>query len=97
VTEADILALVLGAVQHVNQARKPEARVQLAPDAPLFGSGALDSLGLVMLLIDIEEALEDRGYGVNLSDANAMSRTRSPFRNVPSLVAYIQERIGAVA
>jgi acyl carrier protein len=96
VTESETLAVVLGALRNVNQARQPAAQLKVSPDASLFGSGALDSLGLVSLLIDIEEALEERGFAVNLSDAHAMSGTRSPFRNVPALVAHIRERLGGV-
>ncbi len=93
-TELDIRDLVLLAMNNVNMARKPEARMQIAVDAPVFGGASpLDSLGLVSLLIDIEEALEDRGHTVTLSDARAMSETRSPFRSVPALVAYIRERV----
>ncbi len=91
-TATEIEALVLQAMEHVNLARKPEARLAISPQAPIFGAGsALDSLGLVSLLLDIEEALQDRGVDVTLSDARAMSQARSPFRSVPALVAYIQE------
>lgn len=93
-TEADISALVQRAMDNVNQARKPEARLRVAADAPIFGGGSpLDSLGLVSLLIDIEEALADQGVTVTLSDARAMSETRSPFRDVPALVAHIRDRL----
>jgi acyl carrier protein len=92
VTSTEIEQTVLRAMEQVNLARKPESRLVIAPDAPLFGGGSpLDSLGLVSLLIDIEEALQDRGHAMTLSDARAMSQTRSPFRDVPALVAYIQE------
>ena len=97
-TEAEISALVLRAIENVNRARTPETRLVIAPDAPVFGAGSpLDSLGLVSLLIDIEEALSDRGHEVTLSDARAMSDTRSPFRDVPALVAHIRERIQPVS
>lgn len=87
---ADILAVVLSALQATNQARDAGHQLQVAPDAPLFGAGSpLDSLGLVGLLVDIEDALRDRGVDVELSDARAMSQTRSPFRDVPALVGYI--------
>jgi len=94
VTETEIQHLVLRAMENVNRARKPEAQLEVAPTALLFGPGsALDSLGLVSLLIDIEEALSDHGHAITLSDARAMSQTRSPFRSVPALVAYIQETL----
>lgn len=90
-TTDEISDLVLRAIERVNMARKPEARLAVSPDAPLFGDGSpLDSLGLVSLLIDVEEALQDRGMQVTLSDARAMSQSNSPFRSVPALVAYIQ-------
>jgi hypothetical protein len=38
--------------------------------------------GLVSLLIDIDDALRDRGIEVLLSDARAMSQQRSLFRSV---------------
>ena len=97
-TATEIQELVLGAVQNVNLARRPELQLEVSPDAPIFGSDSpLDSLGLVSLLIDIEEALQCRGYDVTLSDARAMSRTRSPFRSVPALVAYIRESVGSTS
>jgi acyl carrier protein len=92
VTTTDVQDLVLRAMQNANVARMPDAQLTISPDAPLFGPGsALDSLGLVSLLIDIEDALRDRGIDVMLSDARAMSQKRSPFRSVASLVAFIQE------
>ena len=82
-TDPEIEALVLRAIQNINLARKPEAQLAVSATAALFGpESALDSLGLVSLLMDVEEAL---------SDERAMSRSASPFRNVPTLVAYIRE------
>ena len=95
-TTTEIEALVLGAMSNTNQAQIPAKQLRVAADAPLFGADSpLDSLGLVSLLIDIEEALAERGFEVNLSDARAMSESRSPFRNVPALVGYIRERLDA--
>jgi hypothetical protein len=56
----------------------------------LFGSGSpLDSLGLVALVIDIEEAFADRGIALSLTDERAMSQHRNPFRTVCVLTAHI--------
>ena len=93
-TSAEVSALIVGAIERVNLARKPEAWISVAPGAPLFGDGSpLDSLGLVSLLIDVEEALQDRGFAVTLSDARAMSQTNSPFRSVPALTDYVQAQL----
>lgn len=93
---SEIQELVLRAIRNINMARKPEAQLEASPTAQLFGGGSpLDSLGLVSLLIDIEEALQDQGQNVTLSDARAMSQARSPFRSVDALVGYIQENLRA--
>jgi hypothetical protein len=96
VTEEEIQQVVVRAIENVNLARKPEARIAVAPGSTLFGQGSpLDSLGLVALLIDIEEGMHDRGFAVTLSDARAMSQTASPFRSVPALVSYIQAKMSS--
>ena len=93
-TNSEIQALVLDAVRNLNRARTPETQLDVSPEAALFGPDSpLDSLGLVSLLIDVEEALGDRGFEVTLSDARAMSRSASPFRTVPAFVAYISDML----
>lgn len=95
-TDTEVSDLVLDAVRRLNEARTPEMGLQTTVDAPLFGADSpLDSLGLVSVLIDIEEALQDHGFTVSLSDERAMSQSRSPFRSVPTLVAYIRQRLDA--
>ncbi len=90
-TPADIQDVVLSALRNANLARKADAQLDVSPQAPVFGPGSpLDSLGLVSLLIDIEEAMQDRGVEITLGDARAMSQTKSPFRSVPALVQYIE-------
>ena len=89
---SQIQTIVLDALHMANQAREDDKQLTVSPDAPLFGdSGQLDSLGLVALIIDIEEALAEAGYNVILTAERAMSRTQSPFKDVPSLVAYIED------
>ena len=64
---------------------------QADEDTRLFGGdGLLDSMGVVILLSDLEEQLDDK-YDVMISLANdsTMSKTRSPFRSVKSLAKYI--------
>jgi acyl carrier protein len=89
---SEIEALVLATIRVANQSRAMDKRVEESPTAVIFGPGsALDSIGLVTLLIDIEDALRDRGVDVLLIDERAISQKRSPFRDVPSLTAHIQE------
>jgi acyl carrier protein len=94
VERSRILATVLEAVEQTNRSRVPEQQLEVSPDAALFGAPSpLDSLGLVALLIDIEEAFERDGHAIVLSDERALSQSRSPFRNIPSLVDYIERLI----
>jgi acyl carrier protein len=97
-TQEDIQQIVLDAMTGANQARGPHLQLRVEPEAPLFGAGSpLDSLGLVGLLVDIEDALRDRGLDIELSDARAMSQSRSPFRTVAALVEYISASLARQA
>ena len=66
-------------------------RIRKGEDTVLIGSGAkLDSLNLVSLIVDIEKGLSDKlGIEVSLTDENAMSQQKSPFRTVKTLADYI--------
>ena len=82
--------IVLDALRNANLARDPSVQLVVAPGAPIFGPDSpLDSLGLVALLLDVEDALPDAGCPAVLSDERAVSQKRSPFRNVATLVDYI--------
>ena len=63
------------------------------PDTPLIGpAAALDSLGLVTLVVTLETRVADElGRSVTLANDDAMSRTRSPFRTLGTLAAYLDE------
>ena len=59
----------------------------------IFGPGGiLDSLALVSFLADLEYRLgKEFGREVVLANEQAMSRSRSPFRDAPALTDYIVE------
>lgn len=63
----------------------------------VFGNGGLlDSLGLVNFLTDVEYKISDElGRDVVLASEKAMSRSRSPFRDVDSLAEYVAELLQA--
>jgi len=63
------------------------------PGEVIFGTGGvLDSLDLVNFLADLEYRLgQEFGRELVLASDKAMSRTRSPFRDVDSLAGYIME------
>jgi acyl carrier protein len=89
-TNEEIREVVLEAMRNANLARDAASQLVVTPDAALFGPDSpLDSLGLVALLLDIEEGFQQSGWSVLLSDERAMSQRRSPFRTVESLISYI--------
>jgi acyl carrier protein len=57
----------------------------------LIGREALfDSMGLVNLIVDIEQRLEEQyQVAVILADERAMSQKNSPFRSIQTLTDYI--------
>jgi len=56
------------------------------------GRGLLDSLGLVSFITDLEERISDEfDKDIILANEKAMSQRTSPFRDVESLINYIQK------
>lgn len=70
----------------------------LTEDTILFGKdGVLDSMGLVTLIVAVEQALEDRyDKSAGLADEKAMSQARSPYRSVATLAEFAQQEIEGV-
>lgn len=60
-------------------------------DTKIFGrQGLLDSMGMVSLITDLEEKIEDEfNISLILADERAMSEKKSPFRSVSLLAQYI--------
>jgi acyl carrier protein len=91
----DIYAAVydaLGQINRENPDRKPLAK---APQTPLYGSASeLDSLGLINLVVAVEQNVEKRfGKVVTLADDRALSQEPSPFSTVETLARYIETLI----
>lgn len=89
----DILNLVLGAVKSHCEENNIVVDISKGEDLRLFGGESLlDSLGLVSLIVLIEEEIEDKyNLSIVLADEKAMSRRTSPFARVSYLVDYIFE------
>ena len=66
-------------------------------DTRLFGGDApLDSLNLVLLIVNIEEAIDSElDCSINIADERAMSRRVSPFASVGLLTDYIVDLIAS--
>jgi acyl carrier protein len=90
--------IVIQALELSNQSRSDDTQIPLLDTTILFGqNGHLDSMALVALLMDIEDAFQEQGLDISLSDEKAMSLSRSPFKNIPSMTQYIHDVITAQA
>jgi acyl carrier protein len=59
-------------------------------DTRLFGRN-LDSFGVILMVTEVEEKLSNvLGFNISLADDRAMSQKTSPFRNVKTLLDYVE-------
>lgn len=62
----------------------------------LYGPGAFDSMQLVDFIMFVEDAFyTDFGKRILLADADAFSQKRSPYLNLGSFAAFIQQKADA--
>jgi acyl carrier protein len=86
---------VNSAVDDLNQILGPDEQLGKSPDVALIGKDAgLDSLGLVNLIVLVEEKIQQGfGVGITLVDERAMSQSKSPFRTLGSLSEFVEEQL----
>jgi len=91
IENGSVEALVLQSVGEVREQLGTSQSTEPSGQTVLFGlGGELDSLGLVNLVILLEEKISDElGAQIALTDERAMSQERSPFRTVTTLAGYI--------
>ena len=91
----DISSIIIETIRDLIPKQGLELPDGLSNDTYLFGEGGiLDSMGLVSLVIAVEEAIFDNlGKQVTLADEKAMSQTNSPYRTVASLAEYARSQI----
>ena len=67
----------------------------ITDDTPIFGGESkIDSLGLVTLLVSIEQKIEDEmNVNITIADEKAMSLKNSPFKTVRSLTDFINNKL----
>jgi len=87
-----IIDLIFKAVEELNQQLPKKQQLTKSAHSILFGrNGNLDSLGLVNLIVAIEQNIEDEfGVSITIADERAMSQKHSPFRTIGSLTDYIE-------
>ena len=84
-----IRAIVLEAIDDLNATLPADEQVEKEPDSPLMGSGKLDSLGVVDLMMILEQKLADR-LDARVSLALTSGEGSSTlFASVGSLVSHV--------
>jgi len=93
VQRSDIIGAILDILRHWDFPDTGRIPVEFTEDTVLFGrEGLLDSIGLVALVLDVEEAIGAvTGRPLSLVNDRALSRNRSPFRSVGSLADFAAE------
>lgn len=94
-SRSDVVNMVLSSLEEVLTMADGHSPGAIGEETYLIGRDAvLDSMGLVTLIVDVEQRLEeDYGVVLVLADERAMSQQHSPFRSVRSLADYICRRI----
>ena len=87
-----IIDLIFDTIDKFNNEYSDELQLEKSSHTALLGQGSkLDSLGLINLIVAVEQNVEDEfGISITLADERAMSQEVSPFRTVGSLADYIE-------
>lgn len=90
-----IEALIIESVRLLAEDFELAALTSLSSDTLLYcEGGSLDSMALVNLIADIEDALSEQfSISIALADEKAMSARHSPYRSVTSLTEAVMERM----
>ncbi|MGD9648617.1 MAG: hypothetical protein AB7U73_23095 [Pirellulales bacterium] len=87
-----IRQLVFESIDELNDALPPDERVDKEPASPLMGSGKLDSLGVVDLMMILEQKLADQldvRVSLALTSATSGGAEGTPFATVGSLIEHV--------
>ena len=87
-----IKLVIMNSSEEVNRQLENEHQLEKYTNTVLFGEdGKLDSLGLIDLVIAVEQNIEDEfDVTITLADERAMSQETSPFKTIGTLTDYIE-------
>lgn len=88
-----IIKAVFAAVDELNEQLSKGAQIDKSLDAALYGtSGKLESLDFVTLIMEVEEKINaEFGTDITIADENLLSKQKSPFSTLGTLIDYLQE------
>lgn len=95
-TEKDVINTIFNAIDDVNKMAPPEAQLTKNLSSILLGNGGvLDSLGLINLIVTIEEKIQDNfNIQAVILDEDALANPEGPFSTVGTLVEWVMKRLG---
>ena len=87
---------VYTAVDDLNEQLPKGVQIDKSLDAPLYGtSGKLESLDFVTLIMEVEEKINaEFGTDITIADDNLLSKEKSPFSSLRTLIEYLHELLG---
>ena len=95
VDQQAVIDSLFRAIDSLNMTLPADRKVSKSPDTILMGTGgALDSLGMVNLIVETEMMIEeDFGKMLNLADQSAAAHASNVFETVSTFAAYIEEQL----
>src|SRR6266436_9200253 len=86
---------VFSAVDELNTQLPAGVSVEKSLDAPLYGAGGkLESLDFVTLIMEVEEKINaEFGTSITIADENLLSKQKSPFSTLATLIDYLEETL----
>ena len=92
-TDERISKAVFAAVDELNQQLPTGVHVEKSLEAPLYGAtGKLESLDFVTLIMEVEEKINaEFGADITIADENLLSKEKSPFSTLGTLIEYLEE------
>ena len=87
----EVTKVVYKAVDEINQLLPQDKKVKKSLETVLLGkSAALDSLGLVNLIVEIEQGIQENfNSSINLADQRSFAGQKTPLQNINALIEYL--------
>src|SRR3982075_1394241 len=94
-TDERVAKAVYAAVDELNEQLPSGVSVEKSLDAPLYGAGGkLESLDFVTLIMEVEEKINaEFGTDITIADENLLSKQKSPFSTLRTLIEYLDELV----
>src|SRR6266404_6733162 len=94
-TDERVSKAVFNAVDELNTQLPAGVSVEKSLDAPVYGAGGkLESLDIVTLIMEVEEKINaEFGTDITIADENLLSKQKSPFSTIGTLIDYLDETL----